>query len=72
MLHDGRVLVQERFAIGAVGDDGVGLGGEFDVGRKATTTGAHDASLTNLVNETHRLGRGSYGSAAGDFQTKLR
>jgi hypothetical protein len=72
MFHHGGVLVQERFAFGAIGNDGVGLGGELDVGGEPTTTGTDNPGLTNLVNETHNLERRFYGSGPGDFQTKSR
>ncbi len=53
MFHDGGVFVEEGFAFGAVSDDGIGAGGEFDVGREAAAAGAHDPSLPHLVHEAH-------------------
>ena len=53
MFHYRSVLVQERFAFGAVGNDGVGLAGEFDVSRKTAAAGAADAGQSDLFNEIH-------------------
>ncbi len=52
-FHDDGVLVQERFAFRAVGDDGFGLGVELDVRRKSAAARADDAGLPNFFCEIH-------------------
>jgi hypothetical protein len=50
MFHHGGVLVQERLAFGAVGDDGVSLGGEFDVRGESAAARTDDTGFFDLVN----------------------
>ena len=43
VLHDRRVLVQQGFALGTVGDDDLGLRGELHMGGKSAAARADDA-----------------------------
>ena len=54
-LHDDRVLVQQRFAFRAVGDDGFRLGVELDVRRKTAAARAHHAGLPDFFCKIHWL-----------------
>lgn len=47
------VLVEQRFALGAVGDHRVRLAGQFDVGGKAAAAGADHAGLLDLFHQIH-------------------
>jgi hypothetical protein len=48
VTHDFEVFVQQRFALRAVGDDGVGSRGEFDMRGKAAAARADDAGQPDL------------------------
>ena len=53
-LHEHGVLVEQRFAFRAVGDEGVGPGGEFDVRGKPTAARADHAGLPDFVRSIHQ------------------
>ena len=58
------VFVEERFALGGVGDEEGGLGLELDRGGKAAAAGADDAQLVDAVeSEEGEAGASSPGSA---------
>ena len=48
-------LVEERLALRAIGDDGVGPGGELDVRGETAAAGAHHARFANFVGKTHNV-----------------
>ena len=52
-FHDDGVLVQQRFAFCAVGDDGFGLGVELDVRRKSAAARTDYARLSNFFCKIH-------------------
>jgi hypothetical protein len=52
-FHNDRVLMQQRFAFGAVGDQGVCLGSKFNVGGKSATAGAYYTGLPYLGGQRH-------------------
>ena len=56
VFHHHGVLVQERLAFGAVGDDGVGLGGELDVSGKTAAAGADDAGFFDFFRKGRHVG----------------
>jgi hypothetical protein len=49
VVHEFLVLVQQRFALGAVDDDQWHLGAELDCGREPRAAGADDAEFFNPV-----------------------
>jgi hypothetical protein len=53
MVHYRCVLVQQWLTLCAVGNHRIGVGGEFDVRRKAAAASAHDSCLTDLIDEVH-------------------
>ena len=55
LLHEHGVLVQQRFALRAVGDEGVGLGGELDVRGKSAAARADHAGLSDFVRKIHQM-----------------
>ena len=53
MLHHDGVLVQERLALGAVGDDRVRLGRQLDMRGKSAAARAHHPGPSDLFNKVH-------------------
>jgi len=51
--HQLKILVQERLALGAIGDDELDAGRGFDVGRKARAAGADYACCSDLFCDLH-------------------
>jgi len=64
MLHQLGVPVDERLALGAIGDEVFHLRLRFDVGGESGAAGAHHAALTQTVAE-HKLEDSRGGKARG-------
>ena len=55
VLHDGRILMQQRLTLRAVRDDGVGFRGQLHMRGKAAASGADHTGQSDLIDERHEI-----------------